>query len=119
MKDNKMKKNNWFKKKGYNRKTAKKISGCLEVSCDPNGKMTSEALVRKFIKKSKKEGIVEEYRARRFYKSPSEKKREKKRERERLLEKVKQKEKELFNFMDRGRRASSQKKKKTEKITNG
>ena len=115
-----MKKNNWFKKRGQNNRSPKKISGCLEVSLEPNSKITSEALVRKFIKKAKKEGIVEESRARRFFKSPSEKNRERKRDRERLLEKVKQKEKELFKFTDRGRKVSSRKKKrKTEKITNG
>ena len=73
-------------------------------------------LVKKFIKKAKKEGIVEEYRSRSYFKSPSEIKREKKRQTERLLEKVKQKEKELFNFADKGRKTPSRKKKrKTEK----
>jgi len=105
-----MKKNNWFNKRGQNRRSPKKISGCLEVRLEPNSNITSEALVRKFIKKSKKEGIVEEYRARRFFKSQSEKNRERKRDRERLLEKVKRKEKELFKFTDRGRKVSPHKK---------
>ena len=78
--------------------------------------MTPELLVKKFIKKAKKEGIVEEYRERRYFKSPSEIKREKKRQTERLLEKVKQKEKELFNFADKGRKKPNRKKKrKTER----
>ena len=115
-----MKKNNWFRKRGSNRRTPKKITGTLEVSCDPNSNLTSEALVRKFIKKAKKEGIVEEYRERRYYKSPSEKNRERKRDRERLLEKVKQKEKELFKFTEKSRKVSHRrKKKKMESLTNG
>jgi hypothetical protein len=114
-----MRKNGWFKKRGQKRRDSKNITGCLEVSCDPKSNITSEALVRKFIKKAKKEGIVEEYRDRRYFKSPSEKNREKKRDRERLLEKVKRKEKELFKFTDRDRRGSYRKKKKTEKMTNG
>tara|TARA_B100000131_G_scaffold243436_1_gene236074 strand:+ start:457 stop:792 length:336 start_codon:yes stop_codon:yes gene_type:complete len=107
-----MRRNN--KRRNYSNKNnkEKKISGCLEVKLDKYGKMTPEILVKKFIKKAKKEGIVEEYKSRRYYKPPSEKKREKKRQTERLLEKVKQKEKELFNFADKGRKIPSRKKKR-------
>ncbi len=109
-----MRKNN--RKRNFSPKREKEISGCLEVKLDKSGKMSSELLVKKFIKKAKKEGIVEEYRARRYFKSPSEFKREKKRQTERLLEKVKQKEKELFNFADKGRKIPNRKKKrKTER----
>ena len=109
-----MRRNN--RKRNFSPRREKEISGCLEVKLDKNGKMTPELLVKKFIKKAKKEGIVEEYRSRRYFKSPSEIKREKKRQTERLIEKVKQKEKELFNFADKGRKIPNRKKKrKTER----
>ncbi len=107
-----MRRNNRRRNFSPKNRREKQINGCLEVRLDKKGQMTSEILVKKFIKKAKKEGIVEEYRSRRFYKSPSEKKREKKRQTERLLEKVKQKEKELFNFADKGRKTPSRKKKR-------
>jgi|TARA_R100001163_G_C4911010_1_gene95379 ribosomal protein S21 len=43
-----------------------------------------EKMIRRFIKKTKKEGIIEQVRDRRYYKKPSEAKREKRRRAERL-----------------------------------
>jgi len=43
-----------------------------------------ERMIRRFIKKTKKEGIVEQARERRYYKKPSEAKREKRRRAERV-----------------------------------
>ena len=43
-----------------------------------------ERMIRRFIKKTKKEGIIEQVRDRRYYKKPSEAKREKRRRAERL-----------------------------------
>ena len=50
-----------------------------------------EKMIRRFIKKCKKEKIVEEIRDRRYYKKPSDKKREdlKKAERRRIRDEVK------------------------------
>jgi small subunit ribosomal protein S21 len=39
---------------------------------------TSESLIKRFIRKCKKEGVIEEYRERTYYKKPSVKKREQK-----------------------------------------
>jgi small subunit ribosomal protein S21 len=39
---------------------------------------TSESLIKRFTRKCKKEGILEEYRERQYYKKPSVKKREQK-----------------------------------------
>jgi len=51
----------------------------------------AEKIIRRFIKKTKKEGIVDEMRDRRYYKKPSDKKREdqKKAERRRIRDELK------------------------------
>jgi small subunit ribosomal protein S21 len=51
----------------------------------------AEKMIRRFIKKTKKEGIVDEMRDRRYYKKPSDKKREdqKKAERRRVRDELK------------------------------
>ena len=51
----------------------------------------AEKMIRRFIKKTKKEGIVDEMRDRRYYKKPSDKKREdqKKAERRRIRDEAK------------------------------
>ncbi|MAE86712.1 MAG: 30S ribosomal protein S21 [Flammeovirgaceae bacterium] len=55
---------------------------------------SSENLIKRFIRKSKKEKIVDEYRERQYYKKPSELKREKHFHRLAELEKQKRKEKQ-------------------------
>jgi ribosomal protein S21 len=53
---------------------------------------SSENLIKRFIRKSKKEKIVDEYRERQYYKKPSELKREKHFRRLAEIEKQKRKE---------------------------
>jgi len=53
---------------------------------------SSENLIKRFIRKSKKEKIVDEYRAKQYYKKPSELKREKHFRRLAEIEKQKKKE---------------------------
>jgi len=54
---------------------------------------SSENLIKRFIRKSKKEKIVDEYLEKRYYKKPSEIKREEHFRRLAVFEKLKQKEK--------------------------
>ena len=44
-----------------------------------------ERLIKRFVKKVKKEGILEEYRDRKYYKKPSEVRRQKKLRRDRIM----------------------------------
>jgi len=53
--------------------------------------------VRKFSKKVKKDGIIDEYRDRTHFKKNSIKRTEKKRAKKRLIEKVNRRAKELLN----------------------
>jgi ribosomal protein S21 len=54
---------------------------------------TNESLIRRFVRKVKKEKIIEEYREREHFKKPSEIRREKASRRQIELEKQKRKEK--------------------------
>ena len=54
---------------------------------------TGENLIKRFIRKSKKVGIVEEYLERQYFKKPSEIRREKAAQRQIEIEKQKRKEK--------------------------
>ena len=54
---------------------------------------TNESLIRRFVRKVKKEKIIEEYREREHFKKPSEIRREKNARRQIELEKQKRKEK--------------------------
>ena len=54
---------------------------------------TSENLIKRFIRKAKKEKIVEEYLEKKYYKKPSEIKREEHFRRLAVFEKLKRKEK--------------------------
>ena len=54
---------------------------------------STENLIKRFIRKSKKVGIVEEYLERRYFKKPSEIRREKEAHRQIEIEKQKRKEK--------------------------
>jgi len=54
----------------------------------------SENLIKRFIRKSKKEKIVDEYREREYYKKPSQLRREKHFRKLALIEKLKRKEKQ-------------------------
>lgn len=49
-----------------------------------------EKMIRRFTKKVKKEGILEEVRERAYYMKPSEKRRRKRRERDRVMKKLRE-----------------------------
>ena len=68
-----------------NRET--KINTCITVSAD-ECRGDAEKMVRKFSKKVKKDGIIDEYRDRTHFKKNSIKRTEKKRAKKRLIEKV-------------------------------
>ena len=53
---------------------------------------SSENLIKRFIRKAKKEKIIEEFREKQYYKKPSELKREKHFQRLAVFEKLKRKE---------------------------
>lgn len=75
----------------------RKASTFIEVrseECRDN----ADIMVRKFIKKVRKSGILDEVRDRKYYKKPSIVKNEEKRRRQKLLNKLNQKEKELYNY---------------------
>jgi len=55
---------------------------------------SSENLIKRFIRKSKKEKILDEYHERQYYKKPSELRREKHFRKLALIEKLKKKEKQ-------------------------
>ncbi|HCT54718.1 MAG TPA: 30S ribosomal protein S21 [Balneola sp.] len=76
-------------------KRQKEISGVVTVRAAECGG-DPEKMVRRFIKKVKKEGIIEEFRDRRYYKKPKVVKAEEKRNRKRLIEKINKRREELF-----------------------
>jgi len=61
------------------------------LTVTPLRKETQERMIRRFIKKCKKMGIVEEVKERRFYKKPSEKRNERNRKRRRAIAKANEK----------------------------
>ena len=77
----------------YKRKQ-KEINGIIEMRNTPNG--DAETLVKRFNRKVKNSGILEECRNRRYFKSKSEKRREKEQEKERIIRKVNQRRSNLF-----------------------
>jgi ribosomal protein S21 len=58
----------------------------------------ADRMVRKFIKKAKKEKITEEYRERSHFISRSEQRTEKKRQKRRIIKKHNLRMQELFNY---------------------
>ena len=93
-----------------NKNFAKRINGCIIVTSDECGG-SNERMIRKFIKKVKKEGIVEEFRSRRHYTKPSVEKSERRANRQRIIDKVNKDRSELLkpsgkraNRKARGRR---------------
>ena len=75
---------------------SKNINGCIVVTAQECGD-NADRMVRKFIKKVKKEGVDEEYRARARYKKPSVIKSENKAKRQRIIDKVNKDRTELIN----------------------
>jgi ribosomal protein S21 len=89
-------------KKGYNKsfkKSKENLSGVLTVTEQECGGNVDK-MIRRFIKKEKIEGIVEEYRSRTHFVKPSDIKREKRRQTKRLIEKVNRQRAELFKPRD-------------------
>ncbi len=80
----------------------KDITTCITVT-DKECQGNTEKMVRRFLKKVKKEGIVEEYRQRSHYIKPTTKRAETKRQRRRLINKVNKKREELFTFSSRSK----------------
>ena len=61
------------------------------ITVKPRRKESQERMIKRFIKKCKKQGIVDEIKDRRFFKSNSEKRNEVKRKRRRAIAKAKEK----------------------------
>tara|TARA_R100000664_G_scaffold32772_1_gene48264 strand:+ start:981 stop:1226 length:246 start_codon:yes stop_codon:yes gene_type:complete len=61
------------------------------VTVTPKKNESPERLIKRFIRKSKKERIIEQVRERRFYEKPSVKRRKKRAQRARTLQKLAQK----------------------------
>ena len=76
-----MNRNRNFKKKTHS------ISTVLTVTAEECGN-NSDRMIRKFIKKVKRDGIIEEVRDRKYYKKPTAVRTEEKRNRKRLIEKI-------------------------------
>ena len=73
------------------------IKGCIEVTSD-QVRGDSDALVRRFCKKVKRSGILEEVRERRYFKKPTVKRAEEKRNRKRTIEKINRQRDSLYNI---------------------
>ena len=83
-----------YKRKSNN---SREFNTCVTVTAAECGG-NAEKMVRKFSKKVKKEGIVEEYRERSHFIKPTFIRAEKKRAKKRLINKVNKRREELFNF---------------------
>jgi len=71
------------------------IKTCVEVTdAECNG--NADKMVRRFIKKVKREGILDEIKERQYYKKPKEVRAEKKRKRKRTIEKINSDRDKLF-----------------------
>jgi small subunit ribosomal protein S21 len=66
------------------------MSKTVNVVITPRKNESPEKMIRRFTKKVKKEGILEELRARSYYIKPSEKRRRKSLERKRVVRKLQQ-----------------------------
>ena len=61
------------------------------ITVKPRRKESQERMIKRFIKKCKKQGIIDEIKDRRYFKSNSEKRNEVKRKRKRAIAKAKEK----------------------------
>ena len=84
----------------YNKRRQKAISSQVTVRADECGG-NAEKMVRRFIKKVKKEGIVEEFRRRSHFIKPTTLRAERKAARKRVIQKVNNKRDALINMKDR------------------
>ncbi len=69
-------------------------SGVIEVKSSTNG--DSEYLVKKFTRKVRNSGILDEYRSRQYFKSKSEVRREKAEAKERIIRRVNERRTDLL-----------------------
>ena len=84
----------------------KKLNPCITVHAEDH-QYDADRMVRRFRKLVKSEGIIEEQRNRRYFKSDSEKRREQKEERQRLINKVNRRRTELLKPRDRYKKRRS------------
>ena len=63
----------------------------IQVEVRPRKNESAERLIRRFTKKVKKEGVIEELRDRRYYEKPSTKRRKEKNRRKRLAQRAQEK----------------------------
>tara|TARA_R100000005_G_scaffold71450_1_gene38950 strand:+ start:336 stop:581 length:246 start_codon:yes stop_codon:yes gene_type:complete len=61
------------------------------VTVTPKKNENPERLIKRFIRKVKKSGVMEELRERRYYEKPSVKRRKKRKQRDRVLRKLAEK----------------------------
>ena len=87
-------------------KRNKKLNPCITVRAEDHNN-DPDRMVRRFRKLVKSEGIIEEQRNRRYFKSGSEKRREQKEERQRLINKVNRRRTELLKPRDRYKKRRS------------
>ena len=81
----------------HRRRGPRKISGRIEISITDHGVKSIDSMVRKFNKKVRKEGIIEEVRERKHFTPNSVKTAERKRAKRRIVQKINRKREELFN----------------------
>ena len=67
------------------------MSKASNIVVTPRRKESQERMIKRFIKKCKKQGIIDEIKDRRYFKSNSEKRNEVKRKRKRAIAKAKEK----------------------------
>tara|TARA_R100001015_G_C4472847_1_gene55947 strand:+ start:148 stop:441 length:294 start_codon:yes stop_codon:yes gene_type:complete len=87
-----MRKRNFGKRNNHRTSVVKTRIEVTDEECHGN----AEKMVRRFIKKVKREGIIDEIRDRRYYKKPKEVRAEKKRKRKRTIEKINNDRDKLF-----------------------
>tara|TARA_R110000796_G_scaffold4338_4_gene16831 strand:+ start:8348 stop:8650 length:303 start_codon:yes stop_codon:yes gene_type:complete len=100
-----------MRKLGNNRthREQKNINGCITVTqqeCQGN----VDKMIRKFIKKVKNDGIIEEYRSRTHFTKPSDVRREERRNVQRTIQKVNKQREELFRPRDAFSKRSNRRK---------
>tara|TARA_R110000824_G_scaffold393877_1_gene593297 strand:+ start:6647 stop:6940 length:294 start_codon:yes stop_codon:yes gene_type:complete len=82
-----------------NRNRRKQINSLITVTSEECGD-NPERMIKKFSKKVKRDGILEEARERMHFKKNSVKRSEDKQKRKRLIEKLNKKQNELINTRD-------------------
>lgn len=93
-----MRKNN-----NFSRNKSSVIETCITVLAEEcNG--DAEKMIRRFTKKVKRDGIIDEFRSRTHFMAPSELNRQRKQEKKRIIAKVNRRRDELLTPRDRYKR---------------